>query len=666
MLLDVNPVHKVMFSSVSRSSREGIPPSAPHPCNPAHSSPRQWVKEEEEAVAAQYAINILRPKHDATTRERKEERTGRMASHRTPRVTQAVHSPPIPESPQTPAAKVVNAFKGKADSSIKRSPQVAKLRENTPAADSPARWQRDRLPPALPKAQVSSEEEAVTKGQRAPASPAVLSTPRRSSLPLPPRATARRTSPPLASTRASIATPSARILTPPAAIGTPPQSSSKQTSGLESCATKLKKAALQYNSSLSPRLESKDSPLASSNRSSPSESGNIMQELGLSDHSPNVSVNAPRLDLIPEFKLTSDSEPHPSQISCQDVKMQIERPKLPTSVQSQISVAARRASFPDTCRQTMEASAAPVSSMSQAGLFVLPVPDSEKQMRPFDMDTAIIEKTHEKGTIQVNEKPSIPPGRPALNDVIHVIRHSTFRLGVTSDHQLSDSDYSGMGEIDFRAAKMDVDPFHRKMDIGSLLAEVYDSKTNSWTVGSTPTPAARKYGGDASLWCDGIFYCLTFPFSTLCLLAYDLQQGSWHELPVRMPAPIMSPSLVECKGRLMLVGGIEEQMVFRIQIWELDSKKWEWIELERMPPQLCKDFGTNMLPSKPLSCFGTGDLIFFTVPSSSNYLPALMYDIIHCTWDWWPSSDFPAELPEVNIGQSCGISFEPRLNAYVF
>jgi hypothetical protein len=474
MLLDVNPVHKVMFSSVSRSSREGIPPSAPRPRNPAHSSPRQWVKEEEEAVAAQYAINILRPKHDATTRERKEERTGRMASQRTPRVTQAVHSPPIPESPQTPAAKVVNALKGKADSSIKRSPQVAKLRENTPAADSPARWQRDRLPPALPKAQVSSEEEAVTKGQRAPASPAVLSTPRRSSLPLPPRATARRTSPPLASTRASTSTPSTRILTPPAAIGTPPQSSSKQTSGLESCATKLKKAALQYNSSLSPRLESKDSPLASSNRSSPSESGNIMQELGLSDHSPNVSVNAPRLDLIPEFKLTSDPEPHPSQISCQDVKMQIERPKLPTaviptSVQSQISVAARRASFPDTPRQTMEANASPGSSMSQAGLFVLPVPDSEKQMRPFDMDTAIIEKTHEKGTIQVNEKPSITPVRPALNDVIHVIRHSTFRLGVTSDHQLSDSDYSGMGEIDFRAAKMDVDPFHRKMDIGSLL-----------------------------------------------------------------------------------------------------------------------------------------------------------------------------------------------------
>ncbi len=203
-----------------------------------------------------------------------------------------------------------------------------------------------------------------------------------------------------------------------------------------------------------------------------------------------------------------------------------------------------------------------------------------------------------------------------------------------------------------------------RLEDHSMITEVYDSKTNSWTMGGTPSPA-RKYGGDASLWCDGIFYCLTFPFSTLCLLAYDLRQGAWHEVPVRMPAPIMSPSLVECKGRLMLVGGLEEQMVFAIQIWELDSIKWEWIELERMPAELCKDFGTNMVPSKPLSCFATGDLIFFTIPSSTNYMPSLMYDITHHTWDWWPSSDFPAELPEVNIGQSQGISFEPRLDAYV-
>jgi F-box interacting protein len=205
-----------------------------------------------------------------------------------------------------------------------------------------------------------------------------------------------------------------------------------------------------------------------------------------------------------------------------------------------------------------------------------------------------------------------------------------------------------------------------RLEDHSMITEVYDSITNSWTIGGNPSPA-RKHGGHASLWCDGIFYCLTFPFSTLCLLAYNLRQGAWYEVPVRMPAPIMSPSLVECKGRLMLVGGLEEEhSVFVIQIWELDSSEHKWVELERMPSQLCKDFVTNMVPSKPLSCFATGDFIFLMIPSSNNYMPALMFNLTHRTWDWWPTSDFPTELPELNIGQSSGISFEPRLDASVF
>ncbi len=75
----------------------------------------------------------------------------------------------------------------------------------------------------------------------------------------------------------------------------------------------------------------------------------------------------------------------------------------------------------------------------------------------------------EKGTILVNEKPSVEPIRPAFKDVIYIIRHHTFRLGVTSDHQHADSDYSGMGEVAFHAAKTDIDPLHKKMDFGFLL-----------------------------------------------------------------------------------------------------------------------------------------------------------------------------------------------------
>ncbi|CAM6050824.1 unnamed protein product [Sphagnum compactum] len=453
-----------------RSPREAILPSAPSPDNPVHTTAKKWVKEDE-AAEAQHAINILQPKHGAT-RERREETTGQLAAQSAPRVPWSNRSALVPENPQTPAAKVRNALRKKADPSIKRSPQVAKLRENAPA-DSPARWQPGRLPPALPKAQESSEEEAVTKRQRVPASPAVSSTPRKSSLPLSHRAPARRTSPPLASTHASSLTPTTRILTLAAVSRASPQSSSKQTSGSVSGATKSK-ANIQHMSSLSKRLNSKDAPLACSNHSSESESGNIRQELGLSDHSPHVSVNAPRLDLIPEFKLTSDTEPHPSLLSREDVKMQVEQLKPPTavmpaSIQSQISVTTGRASFPAPRRQIMETNISPVSSRSEAGSFVLPVPESEKPVHLFDIDTAIIKKTQEKGTIQVNEKPSVEPIRPAFNDVIHIIRHHTFRLGVTPDHEHADSDYSGRGEVAFHAAKTDIDPLHRKMDFGSLL-----------------------------------------------------------------------------------------------------------------------------------------------------------------------------------------------------
>ncbi len=87
----------------------------------------------------------------------------------------------------------------------------------------------------------------------------------------------------------------------------------------------------------------------------------------------------------------------------------------------------------------------------------------------FDIDIAIIKKTKEKGTILVNEKPSIEPIRLAFNDVIHIIRHHTFRLGVTFDHQHANFDYSGMGEVAFHAAKTDINPLHKKMDFGFLL-----------------------------------------------------------------------------------------------------------------------------------------------------------------------------------------------------
>jgi hypothetical protein len=202
-----------------------------------------------------------------------------------------------------------------------------------------------------------------------------------------------------------------------------------------------------------------------------------------------------------------------------------------------------------------------------------------------------------------------------------------------------------------------------RLEDHSMITEVYDSATGGWARGGVPA-AAKKYGGDTLVWRDGIFYCLTFPFSTLSLIAYNLPQSAWHEVPVTMPSHIMSPCVVVCTGHLLLVGGVEDpDGLFSIQIWELESGVWE--DVEKMPAALCREFERRMVPSKPLSCFGTGEFLFLTIPSNSAYLPGLVYNLKLKTWSWWPSQGFPAQLPEINIGRSSGISFEPRLHARV-
>lgn len=350
------------------------------------------------------------------------------------------------------------------------------------AADSPkTRWRADKLPPAPPRGQNSSEEETVVKKQRVPSNPTVTGAPRRSSLPMPHKTTrrtsppTRRTSPPVASIRANSALPSAKLRSQAGTLVTSTQSPRNNGSGFsgrsdynqapahertslrDSATTDTVKATLQRLSSLTSRGDSKDASSMRSNRSSPSESGNIIQELGL--NSPNVSVNAPRLDLIPEFKLTSEPEPYKSQMSGHEVKMAVERPKFSTSV------------MPTMTRNHI----AVVSKQTTESRLPTPLgnrPDSEAvPLSRLDMDRDLIDKTQEKGTIHYNDKtPSAPPVRPAFNDVIHVIRHSTFRLGATSDHSHTDADYATMGEIDFRAGRTDLDGhFHGKMDIGSLL-----------------------------------------------------------------------------------------------------------------------------------------------------------------------------------------------------
>ncbi|MCO5549139.1 hypothetical protein L7F22_002605 [Adiantum nelumboides] len=84
-----------------------------------------------------------------------------------------------------------------------------------------------------------------------------------------------------------------------------------------------------------------------------------------------------------------------------------------------------------------------------------------------------------------------------------------------------------------------------------LRTEVYDSVSALWRMAKDALPEA-KFGSDPGVWHNGVFYCITeMPYG---LTAFSLAEGRWMELSVEMPTSILHPSLVSCKGQLMMVG----------------------------------------------------------------------------------------------------------------
>jgi hypothetical protein len=246
--------------------------------------------------------------------------------------------------------------------------------------------------------------------------------------------------------------------------------------------------------------------------------GDTVQELGLrDDQSPDVSVNAPRLDLIPEFNLTSseqlsDARPlRPSGLdwrlleaqekplkqigpttscnhetsgpSSSNMESSILIPKQSpnrglTMVRDSLNSKPSRMAHFEGSRLTSDSQGGSrwpflptVSSTQDLGAASSSAMEISKPLPVPDLSESSCRSLEDKGTIQIQEKtPAVADVRPAFNDVIHVIRHSTFWLGATTEQLCPEADTgssSGTG-IDL-LSKMEADALQRKMDIGSLL-----------------------------------------------------------------------------------------------------------------------------------------------------------------------------------------------------
>eukprot|EP00252_Welwitschia_mirabilis_P001034 TRINITY_DN11010_c0_g1_i3.p1 TRINITY_DN11010_c0_g1~~TRINITY_DN11010_c0_g1_i3.p1 ORF type:complete len:858 (-),score=132.17 TRINITY_DN11010_c0_g1_i3:291-2864(-) len=147
------------------------------------------------------------------------------------------------------------------------------------------------------------------------------------------------------------------------------------------------------------------------------------------NQSPAVSVNAPRLDSMPHFNL--------SKTLCEtESSRRVKNPIKPTSA-SDSNLIDVSAPCPGSARR--ESSSLLRTDLPYAGSSS--PTDAKEQRAVSEAMEEAFGKTQDKGTIQSKEK-SAATVAPEFDDVIHVIRHSTFRIAAEKPRNSTSGDMS--------------------------------------------------------------------------------------------------------------------------------------------------------------------------------------------------------------------------------
>ncbi|KAL5992858.1 hypothetical protein ACLOJK_013777 [Asimina triloba] len=200
------------------------------------------------------------------------------------------------------------------------------------------------------------------------------------------------------------------------------------------------------------------------------------------------------------------------------------------------------------------------------------------------------------------------------------------------------------------------------------ITEVYDSTTGTWAHHCRSRHEFLQFWYEVhALFHDGSFYCLATPVNTLQgyrLISYNLERRNWVDLNVKMPAgDIRCPSLVVCKGKLLLTGKIMEDYLIRsICIWELRWESLRWVKVGVVPDEILSKM--DMPHSILIQCHGYGDLLCF---STHRGWQSIIHNLTEQTWEWLPDNDmFDGNQPSpVGRNSLILLPYEPSLSARV-
>ncbi|XP_068659831.1 F-box/kelch-repeat protein At3g61590-like [Aristolochia californica] len=197
-----------------------------------------------------------------------------------------------------------------------------------------------------------------------------------------------------------------------------------------------------------------------------------------------------------------------------------------------------------------------------------------------------------------------------------------------------------------------------------LSIHIYDSESKSWVTSITEVLTGWR-GGDESIICDGVFYCLIYSTGVVGgsenrhgLIMYDLSTRSSRvslmQTYIPVPCSLTCGRLMNLKDKPVMVGGLGKQdrpdIIKGIGIWVLETK--EWREVSRMPQKYFQGFGEF---DDVFASSGTDDLIYI----QSYGAPALLvFYMNRKQWKWSQKCPVTKRFP---LQLFTGFSFEPRL-----